>query len=83
MGVEAAMAATLATSGTGLRLTTVVLIAGFGLLGFSSFAPTRHFGLLTCLTLALALISDLVLLPALIRLLERRGTRPAESRSHL
>ena len=72
MGVEESLAATLATSGTGLRLTTIVLMAGFGLLGLSSFAPTRHFGLLTCLTLALALIADLVLVPALIRVLERR-----------
>jgi predicted RND superfamily exporter protein len=72
MGVEEAMAVTLATSGRALRLTTVVLMAGFGLLGLSSFAPTRRFGLLTCLTLALALAADLVLLPALIRLWEGR-----------
>jgi len=81
MGVEEALAATLATSGTGLRLTTAVLVAGFGLLGLSSFAPTRHFGLLTCLTLALALLADLVLLPALIRLLERWLPRPADRRA--
>ncbi|MGD2063550.1 MAG: MMPL family transporter [Nitrospirota bacterium] len=72
MGVEQAMAVTLATSGRALRLTTVVMMAGFGLLALSSFCPTRRFGLLTCLTLALALVSDLVLLPALIRLSEGR-----------
>ena len=66
------MAVTLATSGRALWLTTVVLMAGFGLLGLSSFAPTRRFGLLTCVTLGLALTADLVLLPALIRLWERR-----------
>ena len=72
IGTEEAMAVTLATSGRALWLTTVVLMAGFGLLGLSSFAPTRRFGLLTCVTLGLALTADLVLLPALIRLWERR-----------
>lgn len=72
MGVEEALTVTLATSGLALKLTTFVLMTGFGLLGMSSFAPTRRFGLLTCLTLALALAADLVLLPALIRLWEGR-----------
>jgi hypothetical protein len=72
LGIEDAMAATLATSGRALWLTTSVLMAGFGLLVLSSFAPTRRFGLLTCLTLALALAADLVVLPALIRLWEGR-----------
>ncbi len=70
MGVDAALEETVRTSGTVLKLTTWVLVGGFALLALSTFAPTRHFGLLTCLCLIVALASDLWLFPALVRLLE-------------
>ncbi|RMF88210.1 MAG: hypothetical protein D6739_00450, partial [Nitrospirae bacterium] len=77
MGVAAALETVVATSGRSLTLTTWVLVTGFALLGLSTFAPTRRFGLLTCLCLLVALAADLWLLPALIRLLEGCESRPA------
>jgi len=72
MGVDAALEETMRTSGAVLKLTTWVLVAGFALLALSTFAPTRHFGLLTCLCLIVALVADLWLFPALARLLDGR-----------
>ncbi len=72
MGVDAALEETMRTSGAALKLTTWVLVAGFALLALSTFAPTRHFGLLTCLCLTVALAADLWLFPALVRILEGR-----------
>jgi predicted RND superfamily exporter protein len=41
----------------------------------SDLTSTRHFGLLASVTLAAALLADLVLLPALLHLTERQGRR--------
>jgi len=79
MGVDGALEETMRTSGAVLKLTTWVLVAGFALLALSTFAPTRHFGLLTCLCLTVALVADLWLFPALVRLLEGREPLVAPS----
>ena len=51
-----------------LFMTTVVLSAGFAVLGFSSFVFIRNLGLLTALILVVCLLADLFLLPsALVR----------------
>jgi len=51
---------------TAMTLTT--LIGGFGLSAFalSTFTPTQRFGVLMLILLGMALIGDLILLPALI-----------------
>jgi predicted RND superfamily exporter protein len=49
-----------------LILTTVILMAGFGVFGFSDFLPNRNFGLLASGVLFVALVTDLVLLPILL-----------------
>ncbi len=77
MGMDAALEETVRTSGAALKLTTWVLVAGFALLALSTFGPTRHFGLLTCLCLTVALAADLWLFPALVRLLEGGEAAPA------
>ena len=46
--------------------TTIMTAAGFSVLGFSDFAPMARFGLLTAAAMVLALIADLVVLPALL-----------------
>jgi predicted RND superfamily exporter protein len=46
--------------------TTLVITVGFSILIFSNFIPTIYFGLLTGLTMIVALVADLALLPALI-----------------
>ena len=52
----------------GLRMvtTSLILIGAFVLMGFSNFMPTSQFGLLTSLTIGLALVADLTLLPVLL-----------------
>ena len=58
-------------SGKAIWLTSILLIAGFGSLGISSFEITRMFGLFTALVLLFALFSDLLLLPYLIKLFSK------------
>ena len=53
-------------TGRAIIVTTVILCAQFFLLAFSEFVPTSHFGLLTAMGLLMALLFDLLLLPALI-----------------
>jgi uncharacterized protein len=57
---------TLRLIGTVLILTTVVLLAGLSVTQLSTVPPTRQFGLICIITLAVALVGDLVVLPALI-----------------
>jgi len=53
-------------TGRAMILTSIILIAGFGTLGFSDFDSTRLMGLLVSLTILSALVADLVFLPALV-----------------
>lgn len=63
---EGALRDTLEKAGKPILITTVAVALGFGLFSFASFQPTKYFGLLTAATSCLALIADLVLLPALL-----------------
>lgn len=54
------------TTGKAMILTTLILCSGFALLVFSSFLGTFYLGLMLCLSLFVALIADLTLLPVLI-----------------
>jgi predicted RND superfamily exporter protein len=52
--------------------TNLVLAAGFGILGLADFIPNAKFGILSAITLFIALFADLFLLPALILLDKKR-----------
>ena len=52
--------------GRPIVMTTVMLIVGFLVMLSSGFATLREFGYLTAFTMAICLLSDLVLLPALL-----------------
>ena len=54
------------TTGKAMILTTLILCSGFMLLIFSSFLGTFYMGLLLCVTLFVALIADLTILPILL-----------------
>jgi predicted RND superfamily exporter protein len=54
------------TIGTAIYLTTITITLGFSILALSNFVPTIYFGLLTGLSMVIALIADLTLLPLLI-----------------
>lgn len=69
--------------GRAILLATCVLIAGFLVLTVSSFIPTRHFGLLLALGMALAFLGTLWFLPLMLRRLQppRTTTTSRESGS--
>ncbi|MCM2304347.1 MAG: efflux RND transporter permease subunit [Elusimicrobia bacterium] len=63
---EKAIERTHSSVGYALLYTSLIVILGFTLLGFSDFIPSVLFGLLTALAMALAVLFDLTLLPALL-----------------
>ncbi len=63
---EEAVARTNTSVGYALLYTSLIVILGFSLLGFSDFIPSVLFGLLTALAMALAVLFNLTLLPALL-----------------
>jgi hypothetical protein len=59
------------TVGTALWATSIVLIAGFAFFAFAHFEPNSNMGILTAITIALALVADFLLLPVLILLVDK------------
>jgi predicted RND superfamily exporter protein len=66
------------TIGTALAYTTIIIASGFGILMLSNFIPTIRFGLLTAMSMIVALLAALTLLPALV-LYVRPFPEPDES----
>lgn len=58
--------------GNALITTTIVLVLGFAVLALSTFRMNADMGLLTAITIAVALIVDFLLLPPLLMKLEGR-----------
>lgn len=67
-----AMKRTGISTGKAIVVTSIILISGFISLIFSTFASTFYIGLLVSITLLLAVLSDLFLLPALIIVFYRK-----------
>jgi len=60
------------TVGPALTVSAVVLIAGFLTLDLSNFLINAYLGLMTAIVIAIALVTDLTLLPALLGVTEKR-----------
>jgi uncharacterized protein len=58
--------------GKAMYYTSISIIFGFALLSFSNFIPTIYFGLLTGFAMFVALVGDLLLLPAMVLILKPR-----------
>jgi len=56
--------------GKAMYYTTLIISLGFSILAFSNFIPTIYFGLLTGLSMVIALLANLMLLPLLIVLVK-------------
>jgi predicted RND superfamily exporter protein len=54
------------STGKAIIITTIILLGGFGSLMFSAFLTTFYIGLFVTMTLVLAVITDLTLLPLLL-----------------
>ena len=62
---------TFSTVGRAIIVTTIILTAGFSVLMQSSFAFNSDMGKLTAITIVVALILDLLLLPALLLVIDK------------
>jgi uncharacterized protein len=64
--IKKAVAATIYDTGMSIIYTSLILIAGFLVFGVSHFGGTKALGFLTSLTLLLAMVINLTVLPALL-----------------
>jgi len=62
---------TFAHVGMALCVTTATLVSGFLVLSLASFRLSVHLGILTAITLAIALVLDFLLLPPLLMLMDK------------
>ncbi len=60
------------TVGMALWFTSLVLVSGFTVLSFSHFTMNSEMGLMTAMTIAIALILDFLLLPPLLMALDKK-----------
>ena len=65
--------------GMALLVTSIVLIAGFLILGLSAFELNSGMGLLTAMVLALALLADFLFLPPLLMKIEEKTDAAEEA----
>ena len=56
----------------GIIYTSVVLVAGFSMFAFSRFGGIQALGLLTTITLLVAMLTNLLVLPSLVLSLNKR-----------
>jgi len=74
---ETAIRTTLQTTGRALLFTTVILCSGFVVFVLSSMDGLRKFGLLVSFAVGMALLLDILVTPALLLLVTKRGTSAA------
>jgi predicted RND superfamily exporter protein len=65
--VDLALKNTYVSTGKAIVITSVILFSGFASLMFSTFQSTFYIGVLISLTLLFAMLSDLVVLPILVK----------------
>jgi predicted RND superfamily exporter protein len=73
---RAAIQRTLETAGRAMLLTTLVLSSGFLIFTLSSMSNIFNFGMLTAFAVAVALLADFLLAPALMQVIHGRGPTP-------
>ena len=62
-------------TGKAIFFTTVVLSLSFFMFIFSAFAPNQKFGVVMAIALIIALLADLLLLPALLSVMDSKKER--------
>ncbi len=63
------------TVGTAMWVTTVALVAGFSVLTASGYTVNAQMGLLSAITISLALLLDFFFLPALLLMMDRKAIK--------
>lgn len=61
------------TVGTAMWVTTLALVAGFSVLTFSGYNVNAQMGLLSAITISLALLLDFLFLPTLLLLIDKKN----------
>ncbi len=72
MNADAAVTHALSRRFRPMFVSSIILASGFGVTMFGHMMPTVQFGLLSCVTLGLAAVSDLLVLPALLHIFKPR-----------
>ncbi len=70
--VDKAVNKTIVSTGKALTFTSLTLICGFMVLTISNMSNLVHFGLVTSLVIAIALVADLILSPVLLSMAYRK-----------
>ncbi len=70
--IEEAVANTMRETGHAILVTSIALACGFGILCTGSFAPSINFGIVAAEVIILAVVADLILLPAALLLIQPR-----------
>ncbi|HLT38522.1 MAG TPA: MMPL family transporter [Enhygromyxa sp.] len=76
VGVDQALRRAIEHSGRAVAVTSIVIAGGLALNLLSSFPPLQMLGLLGAVVISVALLADLLVLPALLVLLRGRGLEP-------
>lgn len=66
-----ALATTLTYTGSAISITTFILVLGFGTFAFADFIPNVNFGIMTAVVLSAGLVTEHILLPAILILTEK------------
>ena len=59
-------------AGKAILFTTIILSIAFSLFAFSTFTPNQNFGVVTAFALIIAFVVDLILLPALLSIADKK-----------
>ncbi|QDU55255.1 efflux RND transporter permease subunit [Aeoliella mucimassa] len=78
--VKRAIATTQLSVGRACTLTSVVIAAGFAVMGMSRFLPIAYFGCVISVVMAVALAANLLMLPALLAVVDRWRMRTQAAR---
>jgi len=70
--LEEALKYVMSYAGSAIIFTTMILSAAFLVFIFSDFNPNYHFGIVTACALVIAVVVDLIALPALLSLIDNR-----------
>lgn len=73
LSTEEALVSTFNSVGKALIITTIALVCGFLILSLSGFSRNADMGLMAAITITIALLVDLVLLPALIMVMDKNA----------
>lgn len=80
LDISATVKQTIHETGLSIIYTSLILLAGFMIFSFSEFGGTKALGWLTSLTLLMAMVTNLTILPALLLWMEKALLKKAQKK---